>query len=62
MGILGSHFVQMCIFAAVVAAVVSTIDPERHTVRQRLLYGARVFGAFVGIGLALGWLMRFVPF
>ena len=62
MALLSSHFFLMCVFAAVVAAVVAVIDPDRHTLRDRALYGARVFGAFVGIGVVLGWLMRFIPF
>jgi hypothetical protein len=29
--------------------------------RERLVYAAKVFGAFVGTALVLGWLMSFVP-
>ena len=56
------HFLLMSVFAAVVAVVVAIVDPERHDARGRFLYGLKVFGAFVGIGVALGWLMRFVPY
>lgn len=56
------HFLLMCVFAAIVSTVVAVIDPERHDARARTFYGLKVFGAFVGIGVALGWLMRFVPF
>ena len=56
------HFLLMSVFAAVVAAVVATVDPERHDTRARILYGLKVFVAFVGIGTALGWIMRFIPF
>jgi hypothetical protein len=55
------HFLLMSVFAAVVATVVAIVDPERHDTRGRVLYGLKVFGAFVGIGMALGWLMRFIP-
>jgi hypothetical protein len=55
------HFLLMSVFAAVVAVVVAVVDPERHDTRGRFLYGLKVFGAFVGIGVALGWLMRFIP-
>jgi hypothetical protein len=33
----------------------------KETPRERLVYGAKVFGAFVGIALVLGWLMYFIP-
>jgi hypothetical protein len=56
------HVFFMSIFAAIVATIVAIIDPERHETRTRVLYGLKVFGAFVGIGILLGWLMRFVPF
>ena len=62
MGLLGSHFFLMCTFAAIVAIVVSVIDPERHTPKAKALYGLKVFFAFVGIGVGLGLLMRFIPF
>ena len=55
------HFVLMCAFAAVVAAVMAVVDPERHDRRGRFVYGLKVFGAFVVIGVVLGWLMYFVP-
>jgi hypothetical protein len=56
------HFLFMCAFAAVVAGIEVLIDAERREPRARALYGLKVFGAFVGIGVLLGWLMRFVPF
>ena len=56
------HPLYMCVFAAVVAAIEVLIDAERRHTSARLLYGLKVFGAFVGIAVVLGWLMRFVPF
>jgi hypothetical protein len=55
------HFLLMVFFAAVVAIVMASIDPERILFRDRLLYGLKVFGAFVGIGLLIGWVMYFIP-
>jgi hypothetical protein len=55
------HFLLMCSFAAVVAAVMAVVDPERHDRRGRVVYGLKVFGAFVVVGVVLGWLMYFVP-
>jgi hypothetical protein len=55
------HFLVMSVFAAVVAAVMAVIDPERHTARERTIYGLKVFGAFMGIGIVIGWVMYFIP-
>lgn len=55
------HLLLMSIFAAVVACVMAVIDPERETVRDRVAYGLKVFAAFVGIGLVIGWVMYFIP-
>jgi hypothetical protein len=33
----------------------------KGTPRERLVYGAKVFAAFVGTALVLGWLMYFFP-
>jgi hypothetical protein len=56
------HLFFMCAFAAVVAGIEVLIDAERREPRARVLYGLKVFGAFVGIAVLLGWLMRFVPY
>jgi hypothetical protein len=56
------HFVLMIAFAAVVAIVMALIDPERHEPRARFVHGLKVFGAFVGIGIAIGWALYFIPF
>jgi len=54
-----SHFTAMLIFAFLVSVVFGVLSKD--TPRQRAIYGAKVFAAFVGIGLALGWLMYPVP-
>lgn len=55
------HLLVMAVFAAVVATVMAVIDSERHDVRAKSLYGAKVFAAFLLIGLAIGWAMYFIP-
>jgi hypothetical protein len=54
-----SHFVLMVLFALYVSIVFATLlhDEPRAQIRA----GARLFGAFVGAGLALGWLLFFFP-
>ena len=49
------HVVAMILFAlfvSVVFAVISKNDP-----REQVIYGVKVFVAFIGIGLALAWVM-----
>jgi hypothetical protein len=48
---------SFALLAAVVFGVVA-----KDTNRERLLYGAKVFAEFIIIGLALGWVLYFIPF
>ena len=50
----------MASFALFAAIVFGTVAKE--TSRERFLYGAKVFAEFMIIGLALGWLLYFIPF
>jgi putative Mn2+ efflux pump MntP len=54
-----THFPALVIFSFLVSVVFGVLGKE--TPRERLVYGAKVFGAFVGIALVLGWLMYFIP-
>jgi type III secretory pathway component EscS len=54
------HFLAMVMMAAMVGVVFGIVG--RDTKRERLSYGLKVFGEFVGIGLALAWLLYFLPF
>ena len=54
-----SHLVTLLLFSALVATVFATL--LRDTPRERLLFGAWVFGAFVLSTLVLGWLMNPFP-
>ena len=55
-----THLMVMALFSAFVALVFGTV--ARDTTRERLLYGAKVFTQFMGVGLALAWLLYFLPF
>jgi len=54
-----SHFLLMLTFAGFVAVVFGGIG--REGVRQRLRYGLKVFLEFVVVGLALAWVLYWVP-
>jgi uncharacterized membrane protein len=53
------HIVAMVLFSFLVSVVFGVLS--KNTPRERVVYGAKVFAAFVGIALVLGWLMYFVP-
>jgi uncharacterized membrane protein YagU involved in acid resistance len=54
-----THFPALVIFSFLVSVVFGVLAKE--TPRARLVYGAKVFGAFIFTALALGWLMYFFP-
>ncbi len=53
------HFLLMVLFAAVVAIPFGVLG--REGARHRLRYGLKVFAEFLGVGLALAWLLYFIP-
>ena len=55
-----THLLVMMMFASIVALVFGVV--ARDTGRERVLYGLKVFAEFMGIGLALAWLLYFLPF
>ncbi|MCU1267754.1 MAG: hypothetical protein JWM21_4072 [Acidobacteria bacterium] len=50
----------MTAFAFIAATVFGTV--ARDTTKERVSYGLKVFGEFMVIGLALGWVLYFLPF
>jgi hypothetical protein len=54
-----THLLVMLLFAGIVALVFGVV--ARDTTRDRVIYGLKVFAEFVGIGLALAWLLYFLP-
>ena len=53
------HFLLMVTFALAVSVVFGITG--RETPRARLFYGLKIFAEFIGIGLALGWLLYWLP-
>ena len=53
------HFAVMVLFSALVAVVFGAV--ARNRPRDRVVYGLKIFGEFIGIGLALAWLLYFFP-
>ena len=53
------HFLLMLAFAALVAVAFGTIG--RETTRGSVLYALKIFAEFVAIGLALAWILYWIP-
>ena len=49
----------MALFAALAAIVFGAM--AKDTTRDRLIYGLKVFGEFMVIGLVLSWILYFFP-
>ena len=49
----------MLLFSFLVSVVFGVI--AKDTPRERVIYGAKVFAAFVGIAVLLGWIMYPFP-
>jgi hypothetical protein len=54
-----SHFLLMVAFALAVSVVFGVTG--RKGIKERFRYGLKVFVEFVGVGLALAWLLYLLP-
>ena len=53
-----THFEALVLFSFLVSVVFAVLS--KQTPREQVIYGAKVFAAFVGTALLLGWIM--LPF
>ena len=53
------HFLVMTAFAVLAAVVFGTVAKDTNS--ERLSYGLKVFLEFLIIGLALAWVLYFIP-
>ena len=56
---MASHLGLLVLFAAFVSIVFGALTGETPAVQIKA--GARMFGGFLLSGLALGWVLRFLP-
>jgi hypothetical protein len=55
------HFLMMALYAAITAIVSAGIAPNMQTTRDRVRYGLKVFGMYLGVGLLLSWILFPIP-
>ena len=56
-----THFTALVLFSLLVSVAFATLSSEHHTSRERVKYGAKVFGYFVGVGFLIAWALYFLP-
>ncbi len=54
-----THFSAMLLFSLLTSVVFAVLT--KNTPREQVIYGAQVFGAFVGIAVLVGWIMYALP-
>ena len=55
------HFLMMALYAAITAIVSAGIAPNVNTNRERVRYGLKVFGMYLGVGFLLSWILFAIP-
>lgn len=56
-----THFLALVLFSLLVSVAFATLSAEHHTTKERVKYGAKVFGYFVGVGFLIAWALYFLP-
>lgn len=56
-----THFTALVVFSALVGIAFAALSSEHFDTRERLIYGLKVFGSFVGIGYGIAWVLYFLP-
>lgn len=54
-----THFPAMLLFSFLVSVVFGVLSKD--TPRERVIYGAKVFAAFVGVAVLFAWIMYPLP-
>lgn len=56
-----THFLALLLFSLLVSTAFAALSSEHHTPTERIKYGAKVFGYFVGIGFLIAWVLYPLP-
>jgi len=57
-----THYTALVLFSLLVSVVFASLSSEHHTTQERVRYGAKVFGYFVGVGFLIASALYFLPF
>ena len=56
-----THFTALVLFSLLVSVAFATLSSEHHTTPEKVKYGAKVFGYFVGVGFIIACALYFLP-
>ncbi|MEP7341591.1 MAG: hypothetical protein ABI977_27920 [Acidobacteriota bacterium] len=56
-----THFLALVLFSLLVSIAFASLSSEHHTTQERIRYGLKVFGYFVGVGFLIAWGLYFLP-
>lgn len=56
-----THFLALVLFSLLVSIAFAALSSEHHTTQERIQYGLKVFGYFVGVGFLIAWGLYFLP-
>ncbi|MBL8148534.1 MAG: hypothetical protein JNN15_01235 [Blastocatellia bacterium] len=54
------HLLAMLAFSVIVGVIFAAVTSEVNTPRERVIYGVKVFGSFVGISLLISWIFYYL--
>jgi hypothetical protein len=54
-----SHLGLMIVFSLFVSIVFAVLT--RDSPKEQIVFGARLFGGFIGVGILIGWLLYPLP-
>lgn len=56
-----THVLMMTLYAVITAIVMASIEPRATSLNDRVKHGLKIFGSFMGVGLALSWILFPIP-
>ncbi len=56
-----THFLALVLFSLLVSIAFAALSSEHYTTQERVRYGLKVFGYFVGVGFLIAWGLYFLP-
>ena len=56
-----THFLALAIFGVLVSVAFAVLSAEHSTTAERVRYGLKVFGYFVGLGFLVAWVLYPLP-
>lgn len=56
-----THFLALLLFSLLVSMAFAALSSEHDTTAERIKYGVKVFGYFVGVGFLVAWVLYPLP-